>query len=643
MQSKPLVSIVINNYNYENFLSEAIESALSQTYQQIEVIVVDDGSSDHSCEVIQQYSDCLIAVFQENGKQAIALNRGFALSRGEIIIFLDADDYLYPDAVESVVASWKPNVAKVHYRLTVVDSCKQPLGYSLPQGGQPLSRGQVWQTLLERGGYRGVPMSGNAIAQAVLAQVFPIPVEYRLTADDYLSTLVPFYGEVIAIDQPLGIYRIHDRNQWAIHTVTGSRFRRFLEQFLVKKDILGQKALQLGYNLPKDWDLRTFGHWWVRLASYRLAPQDHPIASDNTSFLITRGIIALWQYSGFNLLKRLIYSFWFIVVGFLPKSLATTAITWLFIPYKRPQLQPIKSLMQNFSMFYQRLKRFWQSPTVQQNLLKALLKRLWWRIRWRIKHKPLLLSLGENLKITIPKTGSGAAIFYQGFSEPETADFLLHFLKPGMVFVDVGAHIGEYTLLAAQTVSFAGEVHSFEPLPTIYPILQQNIALNSLTNVVLHQIAVSDYDGEIEFEVSSEPATSSIRKLATSTDKRQFITVNSLKLDTYWSDQSRKIDLIKVDVEGAEKLVFHGSGQLLTLPITEAPTCIFEYAPANYARFGYAPQDILTLFKERGYEVYQYLGAGKIKSLNPSDPLPDIVNAIATKDLNHLLTHLKSK
>ncbi len=83
--NKPLASILINNYNYGRFLHEAIDSALSQTYPHTEVIVVDDGSTDNSREIIASYEDQIIPVLKENGGQASALNAGFAASRGEIV------------------------------------------------------------------------------------------------------------------------------------------------------------------------------------------------------------------------------------------------------------------------------------------------------------------------------------------------------------------------------------------------------------------------------------------------------------------------------------------------------------------------------------------------------------------------------
>ncbi|AKG20950.1 glycosyltransferase [Calothrix sp. 336/3] len=340
--NKFVVSIIINNYNYARFLPDAIESAINQTYPHTEVIVVDDCSTDNSRDIIQSYRDKIIPIFhQENGKQSAAFNSGFAASKGDIIIFLDSDDYLFPHTVETVVGVWKPNTAKVHYRLSVVDICKQPLGYEYPQGDKPLSSGEVWRNLLEVGGYNSVATSGNALNRKALEQVFPIPDEYKLTADDYLWTLIPFYGDVIAIHQPLAAYRIHTSNQWALATVSGDRFRRFVKHDLQNYALLLQKARELGYEVPQDLEMRSFGRLWSRMASYRLDPQNHPIPTDNSWKLMILGIRSLWKYSEYRFIKKLAFSLWFLSVGLLPIPLARELITWLFVPQKRPKF-PLK-------------------------------------------------------------------------------------------------------------------------------------------------------------------------------------------------------------------------------------------------------------------------------------------------------------
>src|SRR5262245_48637316 len=99
----PLVSILINNYNYAQFLREAIESALSQSYSHVEIIVVDDGSTDQSREIISSYGSRLTAVYKENGGQTSAFNAGVLASRGDILCFLDSDDYYYPGKIARIV------------------------------------------------------------------------------------------------------------------------------------------------------------------------------------------------------------------------------------------------------------------------------------------------------------------------------------------------------------------------------------------------------------------------------------------------------------------------------------------------------------------------------------------------------------
>ena len=338
MNSNILVSIIINNYNYDRFLTEAIESALSQSYEQIEVIVVDDGSTDNSRHIIAEYGDRIISILQPNGKQAAAFNSGFARSQGEIIIFLDSDDYLFPQAVAEIVKVWQPDLAKVHYRLDIVDSVGKSRGYSAPQGTVPLAQGKVWQMLLTTGGYTSTPTSGNALNRKALNNLFPIPDEYKLTADDYLSYQVPFYGEVVAINHALGVYRVHDSNQWALATVTGDRFLRFVRHDLQNFALLTNKAQELGYQVPPDLEQRSIGRLWSRIISLRLNAQTHPVPSDRSVKLIYQGIRSLWKYSNFNLPKRIFYSLWFIWVGLMPLTLAKPAISWLYAPQHRPKL-----------------------------------------------------------------------------------------------------------------------------------------------------------------------------------------------------------------------------------------------------------------------------------------------------------------
>src|SRR5690242_8378341 len=131
-----LVSIIVNNYNYGRFVGEAIESALGQTYRNTEVIVVDDGSTDNSREVIAGYGSRIIPVLKENGGQGSAFNAGFAASRGEYVLFLDSDDLLEVNAIETVMRAWPGGAARVFFPLQAVGAGGESLGKTI--GGHAL-------------------------------------------------------------------------------------------------------------------------------------------------------------------------------------------------------------------------------------------------------------------------------------------------------------------------------------------------------------------------------------------------------------------------------------------------------------------------------------------------------------------------
>ena len=231
----PLVSIIIDNYNYGRFLRTAIDSALGQIHPHLEVIVVDDGSTDDSRDIIAGYGSQITKVYKVNGGQASALNAGFAASRGEIILFLDSDDILEPiAAAQAAMQLGDGNASKLHWPMWIIDAMGNKTGdwrpkYSLPQG-------DCRQQVLERGpsNVASSPTSGNAWSRRFLDRVMPIPEDvkyYRSCADEYLFTLAPVFGEVRAIAEPLGSYRMHDGSVYS-----GRPFRQRLELELAGYD-----------------------------------------------------------------------------------------------------------------------------------------------------------------------------------------------------------------------------------------------------------------------------------------------------------------------------------------------------------------------------------------------------------------------
>lgn len=337
MLKKPIVSIIINNYNYGMFVGEAIQSACQQTYQKVEIIVVDDGSTDDSKDVINSFDGRIQPIFKKNGGQASAFNVGFEASQGDIIFFLDADDALLPHTVERIVSVWQPGIAKVHFLLDAIDGSGSLLGHTYPSRSEYLGRGDVVSVLLERGVYGVAPTSGNALSREALAKIFPIPDDkYRISADGYIATSIVFHGQVLAIEESLGQYRVHGSNNWGT-SMSSKRFRSFIEHDLRKQDLIVEKASEAGYRVPSDLLFRTNTHLWARLASLRLDPKQHPIDSDSAFSLMYRGIRSVWLYSSLNQKKRIIMSLWFLTVGMMPLPIAKPAIGWLFAQESRPK------------------------------------------------------------------------------------------------------------------------------------------------------------------------------------------------------------------------------------------------------------------------------------------------------------------
>ena len=269
-------SIVISSYNYARFLPVAIDSALAQTYQRLEVIVVDDGSRDDSAEVIRGYGSRIIPLIKSNGGQASAFNEGVKLSRGDVIIFLDSDDYLAPDTVARAVELFRdPAVAKVHWNLEVVDESGTPTNTLVRDR---LSEGDLRDVVLRKGpdGYSWPPTSGNAWARRYLETALPIPeLEFNTCPDLYLATLAPLYGTVKAISQPQGFWRCHPVNA-SFRDSFADNLRDGLRRAEQAVSTLERHAQALGLQVdPKE--LRFNSRWHqMKLALDRIEQAVHP-------------------------------------------------------------------------------------------------------------------------------------------------------------------------------------------------------------------------------------------------------------------------------------------------------------------------------------------------------------------------------
>jgi len=207
--SEPTVSVLLCNYNYGRFIGQAIESVLTQSFRNFELIIVDDGSTDNSRDVIRSYQDDRIRVIiQENGGQAISFNAAFAAANGDIICFLDSDDWWAPEKLERVL-EWdqllKSDYAVLQHSVLVWDNgVVTPFKAILPSG-HCFTEMQNTDNI-----DYFVPTSGLVFRRTVLDRVMPIPQELRIAADAYLTRTVIVFGTIESISEPLGYYRHHE-------------------------------------------------------------------------------------------------------------------------------------------------------------------------------------------------------------------------------------------------------------------------------------------------------------------------------------------------------------------------------------------------------------------------------------------------
>lgn len=323
----PLVSIIITNYNYARYLRDAVESALRQTYGRKEIIVVDDGSTDDSRQVIPNYGDRIIAVFKDNGGQGSAFNRGFCACNGDIVFFLDADDLLLPNAVELVVERWGLNVIKIQYRLQVIDGQGTPSDSFMPPKKYLMPNGDVRLQLLSHGTYMASPSSGNAYCRYVLEKVLPLPEEdWRMSADVYLQISSAFYGNVMSIEEVLGCYRIHGNNKWYSKTLDIQKIEWGLEKDRRRRKLILKMACQ--FSLKVSFTVDTVNSYQIVKKVAIMLMKPHSALSRDITGTILQGIGIVWSEADVSIAKRLLITLFLSLSPLFSRGIAKMLFLW---------------------------------------------------------------------------------------------------------------------------------------------------------------------------------------------------------------------------------------------------------------------------------------------------------------------------
>ena len=318
---KGKVSIIIANYNYAIFLRAAIDSALGQTWTDKEIIVVDDGSIDNSCDVIKSFGDKIHSVFVQNGGQRRANNIGFSLSIGEVIIFLDADDILLPDFVDTVMSEWNENVSKIQVIAQRVDKNGVIFGNSLPKINNKISSKNIKYFNTKYLEYPSPPGSANAYSSVFIKKIFPLGEDCDYSTDSTCIAMAPYFGDVINIKKSLVLYRMHDMNDSSMERADNV-YSREVGRAIKRFSAIQRACTMSCENGPDYLALFRGSHLLqLRIASMRLTPELHPLPNDNLVRAFLNAIQLPFRNNSEDFPFRIMITVWSILAIIAPDHL----------------------------------------------------------------------------------------------------------------------------------------------------------------------------------------------------------------------------------------------------------------------------------------------------------------------------------
>ncbi len=243
----PTLAVVIPNFNYARYLPQAIESVLSQRPAFDEVVVVDDGSTDDSLEVLARYAGQVTVLRLANGGQLGACRAGMAASTADYIYSLDADDFAAPGLVARIRIALADRPAKVQFQLRGVDDTGADLGSTFPTFPPGYDAAAMRWDNTALGFYICPPTSGNVFGREALARLDLADLDPRGVIDGTPSLAMPYLGDVVSIQEPLAAYRVHGGSMSRWSEPTPDLLRQ--EIFLFNK-VWDETVLALGPAAP---------------------------------------------------------------------------------------------------------------------------------------------------------------------------------------------------------------------------------------------------------------------------------------------------------------------------------------------------------------------------------------------------------
>jgi glycosyltransferase involved in cell wall biosynthesis len=303
------------------------------------VIVVDDGSTDNSRDVLSEYADKAIVICQQNRGQGGAINAGFARSSGELILFLDSDDFLAPDTIEVAVRHWQSGLSKLQFPLAITNCVGETTGALNPTGSLPT--GDLVAEILREGSYPCSPTTGNLFDRQYLRNVLPMSAEeWKRGADGYLVYSAPFFGRVKSVNEPLAFYRAHSNsatNMAGLKALDPSRLTKLLGDDDRRLKLLRELALSRGLTVSDTAVTKTWCHLKLRLAAAKLG-HEHPAFEHVSALSLTaRAVVAACCSRRTNLVAKVIQTAWVLIVSAAPRPWLPVLLTQGFNAAERPE------------------------------------------------------------------------------------------------------------------------------------------------------------------------------------------------------------------------------------------------------------------------------------------------------------------
>jgi len=320
------LSVVIANYNYEHYVGDAIDSALALRWDDLEVVVVDDGSTDASHEVISRYADRVTVLLTENSGQRVAVNRGYELSSGDVVIFLDSDDVLPPDLPLQLDAVWSSDVSKVQFQMQRIGASGQPIGTAFPQYDPIPTPAQIRRWARTTTAYPTPPGSGNAYARWFLDRLFPVPSSLGDAADSACLAAAPFLGDVIAVPGVIVGYRQHAANDSNL-LVDYGRFAREVSRARMRWRFAQQAS---GFP-PDDRPLfRSRELLQLRVAARRVSQVDEALPGESLGRLLLDVLRSPVHVGPEPMVRRMVIVLWCMATLVAPRAFVSRLLALRF-------------------------------------------------------------------------------------------------------------------------------------------------------------------------------------------------------------------------------------------------------------------------------------------------------------------------